>query len=249
MKKLSFCLSLLLILPFWPKAFSAGSGTSETVNALSMSHKVDTSGTSHTVDTSGVKKPDQRSEKLALRVEEKYRSIKDLSMSFTKTLKSDIFETQKKAKGKMYLKNPDKFRIETKDEIIVTDGEFLWSYSEQNQQVIKSRLDKSKDIFKPNQYLSNFREEYKAELSGEEKIDKVDSFKLLLTPKEKDLFIIRMTVWIDKKDLLARKMEYTDMNDNQVILVFDHIKTDKGIHDSKFVFKAPEGVEEVDLTE
>ena len=189
------------------------------------------------------------SEKLAAKVEEKYRSIKDLSMNFTKTLKSEIFETQRETKGKMYLKNPDKFRIETKEEIIVTDGKFLWTYSEQNEQVIKSRLDRSKNIFKPNQYLSNFREEYKAKLTGEEKIDKTKCYKLVLTPKKEDSFITKMIIWIDKKNLLAKKLEYQDSNDNQVTLVFDHIKINKGIKDSKFVFKAPEGVEELDLTE
>jgi chaperone LolA len=189
------------------------------------------------------------SEKLVLKVEEKYRSFRDLSMNFTKTLKSEIFETQKKTKGKMYLKNPDKFRIETKDEIIVTDGKFLWTYSEQNEQVIKNRLDRSKNIFKPNQYLSNFRKEYKAKLTGEEKIDKTKCYKLALTPQKEDLFITKMIIWIDKKTLLAKKMEYQDSNDNQITLVFDHMKINKGIKDSKFVFKASEGVEELDLTE
>ena len=189
------------------------------------------------------------SEELATKVEEKYRSIKDLSMNFTKTLESEIFETQKETKGQMYLKNPEKFRIETKDEIIVTDGKFLWTYSEQNEQVIKSRLDRSKNIFKPNQYLSNFRKEYKAELTGEEKINKTKCYKLVLTPKKEDPFITKMIIWIDKKSLLAKKLEYKDSNDNQITLVFDKIKINKGIKDSKFVFEAPEGVEELDLTE
>lgn len=231
MKKISFPLSLLVIFLFCSVAFAI------------------TSGTNHMVHASGVNQTVHTSEKLALKVEEKYRSIKDLSMNFTKTLKSEIFETAKETKGKMYLKNPDKFRIETKGESIVTDGKFLWTYSEQNEQVIKSRLDRSKNIFKPNQYLSNFRKEYKAKLTGEEKIDKTKCYKLVLTPKKEDSFITKMIIWIDKKSLLTKKLEYKDSNDNQITLAFDKIKINKGIKDSKFVFKAPEGVEELDLTE
>jgi outer membrane lipoprotein carrier protein len=149
----------------------------------------------------------------------------------------------------MYLKNPDKFRIETDDEILVSDGELLWSYSKENEQVTKSRLDKSKNIFKPNQYLSNFRKEYEAKLTGEEKVDKIECYNLVLTPKKKDLFITRMTIWIDKKSGLAKKLKYQDSNDNQVLLLFEGIKINKGIPDSKFVFKAPPGVEELDLLE
>lgn len=221
-KKSCFSLNLVLILLFCSIASAIASSLNDTVDV---------------------------SEKIAAEAEEKYRSLKDLSMNFTKTLKSEIFETEKETKGEMYLKNPDKFRIETTDEIIVTDGVFLWNYSEQNEQVIKSRLDRSKNVFKPNQYLSNFREEYKAKLTGEEKIDKIKCYKLVLTPKKEDLFITKMTIWIDKKNLLAKKLEYRDSNDNQVTLVFDKIRINKGTKDSKFIFKAPEGVEELDLTE
>jgi chaperone LolA len=189
------------------------------------------------------------SKELAQQVEKKYKSFLDLSLDFTKVTKSEIFENQKKIKGKMYLKNPDKFRTETEDEITVTDGVFLWTYSKENEQVIKNRLDKSENLFKPNQYLSNFRSEYKTELLDEEKVDKVKCYKLKLIPKKEDLFITKMTIWIDKKRLLAKKLEYQDLNDNQITLIFDHIKINQGIEDSKFVFKAPPGVEELDLSE
>ena len=233
-------MTLLAIPLFCPLAFAAGPDTNRQVQAVDTTDTARTSSVDQSVDAS---------EKLASQVEEKYRSIKDLSTNFTRTLKSEIFEAEKKTKGKMYLKNPDKFRIETKDEVIVTDGKFLWTYSEQNEQVIKSKLDRSKNVFKPNQYLSNFREEYKARLAGEEKIGKAKCYKLTLTPKKKDLFITRMMIWVDKRTLLAKKIEYMDVNDNQITLLFDHIKTDVGIKDSKFMFKAPEGVEELDLTE
>lgn len=221
MKKLSFSLSLLTALLFSSVAFPI----------------------------TPVENPAKGGEELAQQVEKKYKSLSDLSLDFTKVTKSEIFENQKKIKGKMYLKNPDKFRTETEDEIIVTDGQFLWNYSEENQQVIKNRLDKSKNTFKPNQYLSNFRSEYKTELTGEEKVDKVKCYKLKLTSKKDDLFITKMTIWVDKKSLLAKKLEYQDSNDNQVTLVFDHMKINQGISDSRFVFKTPPGVEELDLSE
>jgi len=221
MKKLSFSLSLLVALLFSSVSFPITS----------------------------VENPAKGGEELALQVEKKYKSLSDLSLDFTKVTKSEIFENQKRIKGKMYLKNPDKFRTETEDEIIVTDGKFLWNYSEENQQVIKNRLDRSKNIFKLNQYLSNFRSEYKTELIGEEKVDKAKCYKLKLIPKKDDLFITKMTIWVDKKSLLAKKLEYQDSNDNEITLIFDHIKINQGIADSKFVFKTPPGVEELDLSE
>ena len=189
------------------------------------------------------------SDELARQVEKRYRSLKSLSMDFVKITRSEIFETESKIKGKMLLKNPDKFKIDTKDETIVCDGEFVWSYSVENRQVIKNLADRSENLFRPNQYLANFRSEYVPRLTGEEKVDRTRCFKLLLSPKEEDLFIKKMTIWVDSKKLLAKKLEYTDSNDNQVTLIFQRIKTNRKIKDSEFVFQTPPGVEELDLSE
>lgn len=195
-------------------------------------------------DTAGI-----TANNLALKVEKKYRSLKSLSMDFIKIVRSEIFETENRIKGKMILKNPDKFKIRTKDETIVCDGEFVWSYSVENKQVIKNRLDRSKNLFTPNQYLSNFRSEYIPRLEGEEKVNRTKCFKLILSPKKEDVFIKSMTVWVDKKNHLARKLKYKDANDNEVVLIFQHIKTNRKIRDSEFIFQTPPGVEELDLTE
>jgi chaperone LolA len=186
---------------------------------------------------------------LALQVEKKYHSLKSLSMDFVKITHSEIFETESKIKGKMILKNPDKFIIQTKDETIVCDGEFVWNYSVENKQVIKNLVAQSQNLFKPNQYLSNFRSEYVPRLKGEEKIDRTECFRLLLSPKKDDVFIKRMIIWVDKKNLLVRKLEYKDSNDNEVVLIFQRIKTNRKIKDSEFLFRAPAGVEELDLSE
>jgi len=115
--------------------------------------------------------------------------------------------------------------------------------------VIKNLADRSENLFKPNQYLANFRSRYVPRLTGEEKVDRTRCFKLLLSPKEEDLFIKKMTIWVDSKKLLAKKLEYTDSNDNQVTLIFQRIKTNRKIKDSEFVFQTPPGVEELDLSE
>ena len=188
-------------------------------------------------------------DELATQVEKRYRSLSDISMDFTKVTRSEIFEKPSLVQGKMLLKNPVKFRIETKDEIIVCDGKYVWDYSVENKQVVKNLVDKSESMFKPNQYLSNFRTDYIPSLIGEEKIDKIPCFKLLLSSKQEDTLIKKMTIWVDKQRYLARKIEYKDSQDNDIVLEFKHIQVDRKIKDTEFVFQAPAGVEELDLSE
>ncbi|HEX7402008.1 MAG TPA: outer membrane lipoprotein carrier protein LolA [candidate division Zixibacteria bacterium] len=188
-------------------------------------------------------------DELASQVERRYRSLSDISMDFTKITRSEVFENPSLVQGKMLLKNPDKFRIETKDEIIVCDGKYVWDYSVENEQVVKSSVDKSESTFQPNQYLSDFRTDYIPSLTGEEKIDKIPCFKLLLSSKQEDALIKKMTIWVDKQSYIARKIDYRDSQDNDIVLEFKHVKVDRKIKDTEFVFQAPPGVEEVDLTE
>ncbi len=189
------------------------------------------------------------SEELALKIEKRYKSLKDVSMRFTQTTKSEVFSTEKKIRGKMYLKNPDKFRIDTPSQSIVTDGKLLWLFSERNKQVTIHKQKKSKNIFKPNEYLYNFRANYNPELRKKEKLGKRYYHKLVLTPRKENLFITNLALWIDQKTFLVKKLEYQDMNDNWVSFLFDRTKTNSHISDSRFVYTPPEGIEVVDLTE
>jgi chaperone LolA len=188
-------------------------------------------------------------DQLARQVEDKYRSFETLSMDFVRMVRSKVFETKTTVQGKMMFKNPDKFRIETQDETVTSDGKFVWTYSAENAQVIKNLADRSEDFFKPYQYLSDFRSRYVPKLEGAEKIDGDRCFKLALTPKENDAFIKNMTVWVDQKSLLAQRLIYQDLNGNQVTLTFQHIKPNRKIKDSEFVYQVPPGVEEVDLSQ
>jgi outer membrane lipoprotein carrier protein len=188
-------------------------------------------------------------EELSLKIEQKYKSLKDISMSFTQITKSEVFSTEKETPGRMYLKNPDKFRIDTPSQSIVTDGKLLWLFSERNKQVTIHKLKESKNVFKPHDYIYNFRTNYEPELERKEKIDKKICYKLVLTPKEENLFITSLILWIDEKTLLVKKLEYQDINDNWVSFLFHKIKINSDLKDKRFVYTPPEGIEVVDLTE
>lgn len=189
------------------------------------------------------------SEELALKIEGKYDSLKTLSVSFQELIKSQDFTTLRKFKGKMYLKNPNKFRIELPSQVVVSDGEFIWVYSKENRQVTKNRVDKSRELFRPNDYLFNFRKNYNYELTGEENIDKKSCYKMVYTSKTEDEFFKKITVFFERETLLAQRIEYLDQNENYTTLSFKVIKPDVVLSDSKFVFNPLPGVELVDLTE
>jgi len=188
-------------------------------------------------------------EDLTDQLNRKYSSFEDIKMEFTQSISSDVFESKREFKGKIYIKNPDKFRIETPHQTIVTNGQYIWVYSEENKQVTKNNFNSTGGILLPYRYLSSFKDDYKAKLDKDEQIKKRGCYKLILTPKDENSFIAKMMVWVDKESLLTLKLRYWDLNDNEVTFLFKNIKINSKIDDSKFVFKIPFGVELLDLSQ
>ncbi|MCJ7507996.1 MAG: outer membrane lipoprotein carrier protein LolA [candidate division Zixibacteria bacterium] len=179
----------------------------------------------------------------------KYSSFEDVRMEFTQSISSDVFENKRHFEGQIYIKNPDKFRIETPQQTIIANGEYIWVYSEENKQVTKNRYDPSSGILLPYRYLNSFKDDYKARMDKEELIRKRWCYKLVLTPKDENSFVTKMIIWVDKETLLTLKLEYWDLNDNEVTFLFKNIRIDSKIDDSEFVFKIPPGIELLDLSE
>lgn len=188
-------------------------------------------------------------EDLVTQLNEKYSAFEDVKMEFTQSIVSDIFESKRQFQGQIYIKNPDKFRIETPHQTIVANGDYIWVYSEENKQVTKNRYDPASGILLPYRYLNSFKDDYQAKLDKDEEVKKRLCHKLVLTPKEENSFITKMTLWVDEETLLTLKLKYWDLNNNEVTFLFKNIKIDSKIDDSEFFFKTPQGVELLDLTE
>ncbi|HKZ21872.1 MAG TPA: outer membrane lipoprotein carrier protein LolA, partial [candidate division Zixibacteria bacterium] len=156
-------------------------------------------------------------------VESKYRNLKSVSMVFTKEVKSGNFEAKEKGKGKIWMKNSDKFRIDSDQEQIISDGKIVWIYSRENKQVTKNRKEKVKNILDFGQYFADFDSNYETTLKGKEKILDLPCLILELTPKKENELIAKLFLWVESKTYLIRKIEYFDINDNHISLLFNQI--------------------------
>lgn|SRR5574341_663226 len=182
-------------------------------------------------------------------VEAKYKNLKSLSMIFTKEVKSKNFDSVDRSKGKIWIKNSNKFRIDSDQEQLISDGKIVWIYSKENKQVTKNRKEKVKNTLDVNQYFSNFSTNYETSLKGKERVLDLPCRVLELTPKSKNEVITKLFLWVEEKTFLIRKIEYFDINDNQITLLFNQISPGAKISDKKFYFQIPAGVELVDLTD
>ena len=186
-------------------------------------------------------------DELIQQIDSTYLHLQDLQMNFKKEMKSEVFKEVKPVNGVIYLKQPDKFRMESSEEIIVSDGQVVWTYTKELQQVTKQKV-QSGQKFNFLSFLEDMQTKYEAELLGAEKVEGAECKKMLLTPRERGADFEKLTLWVDGKSYLIRKMELQDLTGNKTRFWFTEIKINPGLPKSRFEFKPPGKIELIDLT-
>jgi len=180
-------------------------------------------------------------------VKHKYEEIESFSADFKQVFKWKLAAETQEHQGKIILQGADKFRIETSDQLIISDGTTIWTYSKINNQVIIDAIGKANDVILPREIFLKFSKEYNEKLQGEERITNSDCYIVHLIAKNEDIFIKEMKIWIDKKAWLTLKIEHIDINNNLTVYSLDNIITNKKIAAEEFVYKIPPGIEVIDM--
>ncbi|MBN2012338.1 outer membrane lipoprotein chaperone LolA [candidate division KSB1 bacterium] len=181
------------------------------------------------------------------RAKKKYEESTSLAAAFTQQFKWKLAGESQEIQGKIWLKDGDKFKIETADQTIVSDGKTIWTYSRANNQVIIDNLKNNADNMLPNDIFVKYAEDYRPSQLSEETVLGNDCYAILLLPKTQNAFIREMKVWVDKKDWITRKIQHTDINENMTSYTLSEIEIDPALPDNLFRFPKQQGVQEIDM--
>ena len=181
-------------------------------------------------------------------IQDRYQDLENFSAEFVQTEKFKVTGSVNETRGKIFVKNGLKYRLQTEDRIIVTDGKTVWTYSLFNNQVLIDRMKKNEGSLLPRDLLFRYPREYYATLLDEIEKDGITQYLVKLDPKEETKgYIQTMRIWVNADNYLISKIEYTDFNNNTSIFDIDKIDIDKKLPDSLFQFTVPEGADVVDL--
>ncbi len=179
-------------------------------------------------------------------VQKKYETIHDASVSFTQNIRFGVMKTEQSFSGKFYMRKGGMYRIEGEEQIIVTDGKSVWTYSKDNRQVVIDVYHEDPKSFSPDKVLINVPKNYSATILSDEKAE-TDVTVLKLIPKDDKSQVKWMKVWISREDWLMRKCQIEDVSDNLTTYAISKISLNTHLPDSLFLFSAPKGVEVIDL--
>lgn len=186
-------------------------------------------------------------EEILGKVRKKYASIRDAELSFSQRTRFAVARIEHQSHGTLALKKENRYRIEMEDQVIVTDGVTVWSYSIANKQVLVDAFRQNERTLSPERILSGAPGEYAPSVIGHENIEGADMVILKLVPRGEKGLIASLRLWIDADTWLIRKAEVADVNGKETTYSVSDIRINTGIPDSRFILKIPEGVEVVDL--
>jgi len=180
-------------------------------------------------------------------VHQKVESIRTLVADFEETFHWVMIDEKQTFSGKLFIGEGDKFRLQTAEQVIVSDGKTLWTYDAGKKQVLIDNVNQSGDDLLPRRLLLKFQKNYQASLLNEETIDGRPCYVLELVSKSEDVFIPKMTVWIDTQTWLTKKLRYEDVNQNVTTYRLRKIKINQKIPEEIFHYKIPLNVQVIDM--
>jgi outer membrane lipoprotein carrier protein len=173
--------------------------------------------------------------------------IDDAVATFQQHVKFGYSSIEQSFSGTLSLKKPNKYRIESDQQVVVTDGTTVWAYTPANNQVLIDRYKENENSLSPDKFLLNLPATYYVSLVGTEKMGDATVHVLKLVPKDDRSFVRSVKVWVDGNTWNARRIQLVDVNDTETTYVISDLKLNTNISPKTFTFSPPAGIEIVDL--
>lgn len=187
-------------------------------------------------------------DKIIRNFQKKYRNIQLLYVDFKQINRFQLTKIENEVYGTIWIAQDNKFRLETEDQTMVSNGENFWRYNKLENQVLIDYAKKSKQDIFLNNFLFQISDYYESQILNEEKKGKNKIFEIRLTPKTpEENFFRYIKVWINDENWQFDKVLYVDFNDNEVEYLIEKMDLERSITKNLFEFKTPEGADVVDL--
>lgn len=172
------------------------------------------------------------------KINAKANETKSISADFEEVMYSSMFNTPKKARGKLLFKDPSKIRwehISPKKQVILIDGAKA-RFQENGKEVTNptaNKLVKKIQGLMVQLFSGDFLNEKEFSISYYESSSQ---YKLILKPKSSrmSLYISSIELLFSKKTALLDEMTMIETADDKLVYSFSNTQTNGSISDSKF---------------
>ena len=177
---------------------------------------------------------------VARRLQQTYGAVQTLQANFVQRIGTPSLT------GTLRVKD-DAFRLDLGSQVFVTDGETLWSYSSDDQQVVVQAYDPSQVGFSVGQLFTDYLRVFRVTGATSARIGGVAHDVLTLRPREAGSSVRDATLYVRSSDGIPTRVRVHDANGATLAFDLSNVRLNQSMPASTFQFSAPRGTEVVDL--
>lgn len=182
----------------------------------------------------------QDTEAVARGLQQRYRALDALQADFVQTIGGSALSGTLTVQG-------DAFRIELPDQVLVSDGVTLWSYSAQDNQVVVQDY-RDEDIgFSIGQLFTDYLAVFRPTGVTRATFEGTRHDVLALVPREAGSSVQDATLYVRSADAIPTMVRVHDVNGQTLAFDLRNVRLNPTLADGTFTFRAPTGAEVIDL--
>jgi outer membrane lipoprotein carrier protein len=180
-------------------------------------------------------------------VQDAYEALDGLQASFTQVIGSSFADGSTRVEGSVLLSG-NRYRVNTPDQTVVSDGTTTWIYTPADNQVVVNDAD-TEGAVTPETFLTASADRYEVESSTSASRRGTPHVRLTLVATDSSSRFAEATLWVRRADQVVTRMRARDRNGSTLDLrLRDLVVNPEALHsETPFRFTAPSGVEVVDL--
>ncbi len=139
------------------------------------------------------------------------------------------------------------FRLDLDEQVLVTDGRTMWSYTEDDRQVVVQDYDEGQVGFSVGQLFTDYLRVFRATGATKATISGVQYDVLSLRPRTSGSSVRDATLYVRSSDAVPTRVRVHDRNGGTLQFDVSNVRLNRSLASSTFRFEAPRGTEIVDL--
>ncbi len=180
-------------------------------------------------------------------MQKRYAVMENAVARFTQEVRFGFSKIRQEFKGTLTMKKPNRFRIDSEHQVLVTDGSTVWAYSPVNKQVVVDHYKENHNTISPDRFLVSIPQNYYATVLGTEPGGKARLVTLKLVPKDDTSFIRSVKLTVEEGAWIVKRIAVDDINETTTTYTIEELTFNSTIDDKAFVFTPPPGTDIVDL--
>ena len=187
---------------------------------------------------------DKKATKILEKLSKKTESYKTIEVKFLYKMDNDESDIHESYEGELLVEG-DKYRLNIAGQVVISDGETIWTYIEDAEEVQINSIEEGEEAFTPTNFLDSYTENYKSKLIGEEKRDGKNVQIIELIPfKKKNYSKVELILDKDKNQMIS--FSIFDNNNSIYTYLITIFIPDLPLNGNEFVFN-PEDYPDVEI--